>query len=83
MTENTSATSAHAWQAATTPIRTFNPGEGVEKPQDMLRYTARDNTNLMQAAATGRADVITVNCARCMRLFEDAENEPCIPVPMP
>ncbi|MFB4292268.1 hypothetical protein ACBI99_31820 [Nonomuraea sp. ATR24] len=49
----------------------------------MLRYTARDNTNLMQAAATGRADVITVNCARYMRLFEDAENEPCIPVPMP
>jgi hypothetical protein len=35
-----------------------------------------------QAGPTWTDDIIAVNGRRCIRLFADAENEPCIPLLM-
>ncbi|MBB4937813.1 hypothetical protein FHR32_002118 [Streptosporangium album] len=70
-------TTAHQWQAATTlPVNN-------EQIQDMLVSAARGETPGFELPADTEIDVITVSCGKCMRLFEDAKDEPCVPVPMP
>ncbi|MFC4114002.1 hypothetical protein [Nonomuraea zeae] len=76
---NTNETNTHQWQAATT----FKVRVAAEQIQDMIVAGALGETPVVQTGPIWSDDVIAVNCRRCMRLFADAADEPCIPVPMP
>ncbi|GAA2411109.1 hypothetical protein GCM10010404_81280 [Nonomuraea africana] len=74
MTENTTT---HQWQASTVLQ------VSTEQIQDMLANAALGEAPAIELPAGTEIDVLTVNCRACMRLFEDAADEPCTPVPMP
>ncbi|SEN56954.1 hypothetical protein [Nonomuraea pusilla] len=55
-----------------------------EQEQDLLVSDVLGETPRIELAPDTEIDGIVVACTRCMRPFDDdADNEPCIAVPMP
>ncbi|MGW2220985.1 hypothetical protein ACWCSD_38875 [Nonomuraea sp. NPDC001684] len=77
---NTNETNTHQWQAALDLIVRVSD----EQIQDMIVAAALGEEPGVPFGPVWSDDVIAVYCRRCMRPFDDdAENEPCVPVPMP
>ncbi|MGV9383622.1 hypothetical protein ACWDRB_47950 [Nonomuraea sp. NPDC003707] len=78
MIENTGTTSAHEWVIGAVVRLTR------EQEQDLLVADILGETPRFALPAGAETEPVILACRRCLRPFDDdADNEPCIPVPMP
>lgn len=77
MTANTSATSAHEWAVGSLVHLTR------DQEQDLLVADIRGEAPRIALLPGAEVDPIILSCLQCMRPYDTAANEPCIPVPMP